>query len=1007
MPIRSQEQYEQEKEELLSKISSGFLDPQSSFAQRKKQELKQFEQISSYGVENVGQASRPENIRVPTSYKGILRSVPGRGRGETQERPTQRTLLNNAADAGVDITTGLSPSIRGKAALLSVDPGAQDLALNTLIQEELKSAGFELPEGVPAVFPDRYTGELAYLRPQDGKLVPTLVNPPGADLGDVLEAAPTITQAVTEAGAAFGGATLGGMSGSVPGAVAMGAGAAAGANYLANYARKELARGLGVDDKIVDQITNDEMLKEALVAGGFELAIPGALGAVNMARNLVRPGAGKFTREEVDAAIPLIQQELDTLKELYRRTGVRLDSTTGAATQNPKIIVMEKLGIGKARNEAAENIAVDDLANLYNTERTLDSLLYGHQPGGPIVTDPATLGAAVQDVTRRPLVEAQAGLQEAEEALGKYYTNPDVFPDPGLEAVQGVRGTLRQQQMTLEGTESASWERFRELSGYDKATARSDVMLDNSGDTPIKAVLAGLDEQAQTALSNSLKNSQQSFITDLGYRRTLPKNGEEIPFSEVLANPKGYTDEEIAQVKAAMQQSEAESKLKPEGLMQDSLGLGELHFLLSHLKQQRRNIDNNPGVVQWRKADLDRVINAVQDQIQNGPMRRGSTGKPVTLAERDEVADSFITANNSTVNLKNFNSAANVRQWLELDPKGNFKVEPDTIRKTLFTPGNSNALSETLTALGNSPQHKLALLKEMQAKYAAEVFDAKGKFMLGRHRKFLQNYQNHLSLLTGGKRVDAIDNAAALADVVRRQERSVAFVEKTLKDTFGGAFIKGGMSGQDMSRALLAPSSKYTPEQTRVLVSTLEREAPDLLNSLRYQAANFAKSQLTDNGVIKPDGLEKFLTANRGRLTALFSGDYVAGLDLLSRHITNQARAARGATPTEAQTAGLFVFRSIFGPLSTIQRRITAGLKTTEAISSSNARAASKLMQFIEDPEKMRRYLLAAQQKPGTVRRLQAVVALGGDVSELGERDQELYRLILQRNPNFAAEQLY
>jgi len=1001
MPIRSQEQYEQEKEDLLSKISSGFLDPQSSFAQKKKQELKQFEQVRSFAAENVQQTRRPQNVRVAVPGGGIVRR-PG-----TQEQPTQQTLLNNAADAGVDITTGLPASIRGKASLLSADPGAQDLALNTLIQEELKSAGFDLPEGVPAVFPDRYTGELAYLRPQDGKLVPTLVNPPGADLGDVLEAAPAVAQAVTEAGAAFGGATLGGMTGSVPVAVGAGATAAAGANYLANYARKELARGLGVDDEIVDQITNDEMLREALVAGGFELAIPGALGAVNMARNLVRPGAGKFTKEELDAAIPLIREELDTLQDLYRRTNVQLDSTTGAATQNPKLIVLGKIGVGKARNEAAEQIAVEDLANLYNKERTLDALLYGHQPGGPIVTDPATLGAAVQNVTRRPLVEAQAGLQEAEEALGKYYTNQDVFPDPGLEAVQGVRGTLRQQQMTLEGTESASWERFRELSGYDKATARSDVMLDNSGDTPVKAVLAGLDEQAQTALSQSLKSSQQSFITDLGYRRTLPKDGQEIPFSEVLANPKGYTDEEISQVKAAMQQSEAESKLKPEGLMQDSLGLGELHFLLSHLKQQRRNIDNNPGVVQWRKADLDRVINAVQDQIQNGPMRRGSTGKAVPLAERDEVAESFVAANTSTVSLKNFNEAANVRQWLELDPKGNFKVEPDTIRGTLFRANNSDALAETLTALGNSPQHKLALLKEMQAKYAADVFDANGKFQLGAHREFLQNYQNHLSLLTNGGRVDAIDNAAALADVVRRQERSVAFVEKTLQDTFGNAFIKGGMSGQDMSRALLALGSKYTPDQTRVLVSTLEREAPDLLNSLRYQAANFAKSQLTDNGVIKPDGLEKFLNANRGRLTALFSGDYVAGLDLLSRHITKQARASRAAMPGEEQSPGMQVFRSLFGPLSAVQRRLTAGARLISGLEASNARAIPNLMKFIEDPEKMRRYLLAAQQKPGTVRRLQAVVALGGDVSELGERDQELYQLILQRNPNFAAEQLY
>lgn len=1002
MPIRSQEQYEQEKEDLLSKITSGFLDPESSYAQRKKQELRQYQEVSSFGMENVQQARRPQNVRVPVPGGGIVRR-PG-----TQEQPNEQTLLNNAADAGVDITTGLPANIRGKAALLSADPQARDLALNALITDELKSQGFDLPEGVPAVFPDRYTGELAYLRPQDGKLVPTLVNPPGADLGDVAEAGPAVAQAVTEAGAAFGGATLGGMTGlGVPGAVLGGAAAAGGANYLANYARKELARGLGVGDEIVDKITNDEMLSQALTAAGFELAIPGALGAVNMARNLVRPGAGKFTREELDAAIPMIQKELETLTDLYRRTGVQLDSTPGTALQDPKLLVLEKVGLGKARNEAAEQIAVEDLANLYNTERTLDALLYGRQPGGPVVADPAALGASIQAVTRRPLVEAQAGLQEAETALGKYYTNPEVFPDPGLEAVQGVRGVLRQKQQTLEGTEAASWERFRELSGYDKATARSDVMVDNSGDTPIKAVLAGLDQQAQQALSKSLRDSQQSFITDLGYRRSLPKDGQDIPFSEVLENPSRYTEEEITRVKAALQQSAEESNLKPQGLMQDALGLGELHFLLSHLKQQRRNIDNNPGVVQWRKADLDRVINAVQDQIQDGGMRRASTGKAISIAERDEVAESFLAANNSTVSLKNFNEAANVRNWLELDPQGNFKVEPDSIRRTLFSAGNSDALAETLTALGNSPQHKLALLKEMQAKYAAEVFDANGKFQLGSHRRFVQEYQNHLRLLTGGERVAAIENAKTLADEVRRQERSVAFMEKTLKDTFGSSFVREGMSGQDMARALFSPGGKYTPDQVRVLVSTLDREAPDLLSSLRYQTATHIKSALTSNGVISSDGMEKFLNANRGRLTALYGGDYVAGLDLLNRHIRNQARASRAAMPGEEQSPGMQVFRSLFGPLSPIQRRLTAGTRVISGLEASNARAIPKLMNFIEDPDRMRRYLTAAQQRPGTVRRLQAVVALGGDVGELSERDQELYQLILQKNPNFAAEQLY
>jgi len=536
----------------------------------------------------------------------------------------------------VDIQTGAPASIRAKAGLLGSDPEAASLALEGLISEELKKAGVRLPEGVPAVFKDESTDKLAYFRPQpDGTFKPTLVNPPGIEMGDLAENAPGTVALGAEIAASIGGALAGGAAGAgtvvgAPAGAVMGgmAGTAAAVPLIEN-ARKEVARQFGVPDEVVDQITNDEILSKTLWGMGFEAAGPAAMALVNKVRNRYVLGGGRFTDEEINELEGLVAQQAKDLAEIAKRSGVQLEGDLASATGDPFFIAMSAYADAKARGGQAIARSVADIQARFDEVRALEGLLQNNVPGSPVIQDPASLGAAVKGVLRQPIEAAEGRLARRE--IGLEAASAKIQVPTTYQTYSGVQEDLAGRYRNLEATEEAAWGRFRSASGYDPNTGVSSVALLNAGDTPIKRALASLDEQGQQALSASLEASQRSFVKDLGYRVPDAKTVEEdAVLREVLANPNARP-EMVQRAQQYLTDTAATPPMTPERMMRDDLDLNQLHFLLSHLKKEKRAIQNNASALGWRSGDLDKVIGAVQSQIQNAGMVNRGTGQALSL----------------------------------------------------------------------------------------------------------------------------------------------------------------------------------------------------------------------------------------------------------------------------------------------------------------------------------------------------------------------------------------
>ena len=231
--------------------------------------------------------------------KGLVLPDPSSGYQTFRKRPVKEqqpheedVTYNAAAEDGVDIHTGAPAGIRAHADLMSLQPQAAKEAIEYLVAEDMKKQGITLPKGIASVFTESNTGKMAYYRPtEDGRLKKTLINAVGVDTGDALMAVDDVIGGVVEGSAAVGAGLVAGTAtgGNPVAAGGAGTAAAGAANLFVNKMRKEVARSMGLPDRIVDKITGNDMLVDAAITMGYEVGGPIAVGAVRGVRNFTRP----------------------------------------------------------------------------------------------------------------------------------------------------------------------------------------------------------------------------------------------------------------------------------------------------------------------------------------------------------------------------------------------------------------------------------------------------------------------------------------------------------------------------------------------------------------------------------------------------------------------------------------------------------------------------------------------------------------------------------------------
>ena len=968
--------------------------------------LKAEDEVKSYSQEFVNlldkidqEPTEPTPRRMP--YVGYnLRGGPPlfpQAPEPTNEDPTEQLKHDNAAALGVDIRTGAPGTVRAKAAMFdNVDPNLAAEVLDSLLQKELSDQGRQLPTGMPALFKDESTGKLAYYRPTgDGKYKPTLVNPYGPDVGDVLSVADTLLGGVVEGGAGYL-ATIGTKS------LVGGTMAAAVANAGVNTMRRELAKEFGVPAELADKIDSDYIFGEMLWTAGFDTAGPLAAAMVRKGRDVYRPLSSDFE-------LAVLKSKISTMlrheQELNSRLGTNMHATPGQLTGDPRLLLRESDVRSSVFGEKSAKLNMQDYENRGEMRNALVAIHDGVVPTGPRRHSVDAVGDDVRDIIYNPVRLAEQDVFEQTMSLNDIVGKVD--PTRSAEFLNRVNVDVSTAYDAARKHEDTSWAAFRAAIGYDPTTRRSAVTMVNDGDeTPIKIALHNLREEGQMALSEAFGRAQLGLARDLGLgeaedatvslaRLTTQWNeAGGLPRPDRLRARSRIDDQRDAIRGKAAEQANAR-------LMSSDLDLEQVHRVLSDLKRQRRTIDRSTDPNGWRDRDVGTMITAIEEQTRNGSFRKGADALDEEMGSL--ITDTFRVSNSATVDRANFFRGEAAREKLftmkMADEDGKVTAvmaDPGQIWKSLFQPNSTDSLRNVMDVVHDNPEVRTGLLRELHAEYRKRALptDAEGvvRFNQVAHATFLDSYGDHINLLAGERSTDFIRNAADMSKTLARREGNLQRVKIALKNFYGNKMKDGVPYGRNIADDII--NGSWTTEQIKGLRSSVQGADPDLWASIQKHGLDqlrdsMLKASMSEGNV---NVMNKTLLKHGEPLKAMYGAGYVHDLKVLRDYMAAIEGVSKApGSKIVGNPPLLLVTRSIFGPLDPIQRRISAGRTVHEALKRN---AAYNMM---ADPALLNKYVKLGAFKPTDYAFLVGLMELGVAFYDMPEETQAVANRVAKK----------
>ena len=867
--------------------------------------------------------------------------------------PMSTRLLASMGDVAQD----------GKPADPNITPGLKYLVLDKELRGQAK-----VPESVPVVYKERNTGDLVYLRrvTEDdvaegrdnqkdlGKLRPTMIDPRGIDLGDVAEFVPDLASGTLESIAALGGGALGSPAGGFGAVAGAGAGAAlyAGMDRKARVALVKLATGL--TDKEIEATGADTSFDEfsATLAGAGEVGTAAFLTAKQYLKGRKRT----LTAADIADIRKTWDQNRQLFEDVERFTGVKiLPDKAGAPrellSESPDVLV--EAGATRARQPAykqRQNLATARNADV-NVATATRALINDNIPGSTAYTPTeiqqmgrtdsgllkgtgssadAVSAQAAQGITD-PLTRARASADAAQARLdAATATIPDKVNRPAYTNIQNITD---KNVSDMQKRASGLWDTFDELVEFHAPSGQAGIVLANPKDSAIHKYGRNLIREANVALSQGSATKKVKLVDDL---------------NKLLAPEK-----------------QVGNKMVPN----DTVDMKQLHVLHSQLKQLSRQMGKGQADnIGFDKADIDGMVTAIEEQVAGGKMVRTRTGRNVPKREED-IRLAWLNAADATTQLKRIGQARAVRDLLTTKPVvgANGKIEghrfqnlPGNVRTALLKANDASTLLDVIEAAGNNPEIKASMGRELMREYRQQVMP-EGKFRQLAHEKFMADYGDHMEAIFGTDAPADIRNIETMGRFVDKETQRAAKLETLLKREFGDSVNTTDplKYPSNMAEHLLT-SGNVNVRQIRGTMQQLERLDPKLAADVRAHAGQWLEAKLLNDKV--PQGADAYrtLVRNHGdRLNAMFGPEMASNLNRLGRVVSVLSGEVMEHGPRDPQQAAwLQMTRTIFGPMSSIQRKITSGNRIIRQI------AATRSMQIISDPAKLERYMRLEKMSP-------------------------------------------
>lgn len=716
-----------------------------------------------------------------------------------------------------------------------------------------------------------------------------------------------------------GASTIGGVLGGLPGVLAgnlpaarlgtsLGAGVPAG---IIEYARQQAGIKRGVNDPDYTYPVW-EGVKEGGMVAGLSFAMDAALS------KFLRPGrinAYFFDRtyyKEFQEGLRAGQKNVDDIRDLAARLRVDIEYNPSLAKLSgvKELLDLEATLANRQVTKGSEAITQTIKKRDREADRALGSILrrLTEPTGAPLPS--SEIGIEVKAAAREgvPRIDAlRRGRARLEQEMGKFRREVEQKAPSELQTKQAISGSTDKFDLRRGLAEAKELDEVVEADLWKKATdsmGTTFVPKDESGlileavDT-VKIPMTGkwfqlhqLARRYAEAINTMFPSGTQQQFGDYMERIFLAaKNNEDIGVSTFVNG--------IKQLRQIARENFARAKNSPYKVDEEFL------------------------------KRLEETLVSIRDQhLSRGPHKDILHNLRVAEEYSNEMSTKWFRS--KLVSL--IDSPKHAREFMD----------------SIFTPGDPSTASRVVAALKGDPDALKTLQLHAQARYADAVFNENNIVDPTRYKQFMKDHGRTMEEIVDESTLGLFRKFGGMGEALAKTIRNQEVAEKAFLNQWQGKVSR--MKSEDIVDKVFFSGSRLSNDETRQMVAWLGKNQPALLERVKAGV----QEQLRERLYKKSGDLAEFTMTSLGsilkqqeKLAHLFGPRYVQDLRTIYNGLVIGSRKGT-AFNIPMNTPALASFRVIFGPLSRIQRGISA------ARQYSIVGYEKTLFKILTDPKKLR-----------------------------------------------------
>jgi hypothetical protein len=734
-------------------------------------------------------------------------------------------------------------------------------------------------------------------------------------------------------------------------AFATAGGAALGASEV-EAARNLLGKAHGITDPSAGEIVKRSATRGA-IAGGGSLVGSGVGAAYHNFKSTPNPYFfNKDTAENFEFAAARGQKVAEDIRNMPGGENFNPDvaQLSGEESLLTLRATLASRGGSTSEMRTSSQLLTNDqsnnriLANLLDDLTTTERAVTGHETG-----------VAIKELNLQEILKLPPTKQKTE--LLRLY-NENLKSQKSLQSVAGVAEEGRQ---TL----------INRLRGRPAEQVGEKVVNPSTG---LHGVVDKLKEQEKAAWNEYEKLVKEFEVQHMG-GRPLGVNIKGIqPLLSQLERQTGYLWRDASKRKFETVTDPLQGVIS--GEKEGYVTLDELNFNLSDMKETLRMAQkdvkmDNPAISAQKAAIA--ALQKVRDDFLSQNMKA------------PHIAAALETAEATTRHVHETVKRSVAKNFLAQTADGAYKVaNPDTVFADIMVPGNPEGMRQWMDIIGGDPR-MLQATKDWFGQHYHNSVMRNGLADPQLHKSWMRDYGAQAEMAFG-KDFPDIQRLGRIGFAVKAGEKKLKMLEQQLKASTYGKIDR--MDPEKIVNAILGAKSGRLKASSQVsnlslgevntLTNIIKKNSPETFALLQDRTKEMIRQSMFGDQLTASTSLQlsskklgKYLEESQAqRLSMVMGQTYVDDLMRVQRGLEVMERSAKGLSMPQ-DTPALTAFRVIFGPLSKIQRTITAARKY------SVLGQEKKLADILTDPAKLREVMRVANMPANSPLAMSVLTSLG------------------------------